>query len=364
MTANKPSTCHLCNQRLVGTYLTYSTGLVVCSRCDTTVPHCSRCGIPSHQLTAVRGKQVCSACHQHLLVCGYCGIPILKEYTKFGDSPTPYCQSCVTTAPRCAICHVPSRKLLAVRGEQVCSACSPKLRVCACCGIPILKEYTIIEGSSASYCQTCMETRPHCDICQAPLSNQGRTLRERGGNNYRCASCYRTAVTTMEEAQQLYQQTSSLLKRELKLDIPMLPELHVVERAQLAVFHQQNSKRKPARTSLEKEPQHLQGYFQRVGGKQDISIEQVLPRTLFQAVAAHELAHAWQSINAPSGQPPRIVEGFAEWVSYRILLALGQQAEAERLNRRTDLYGEGLHYFLALERERGYNGVLQRAMQK
>lgn len=154
-----------------------------------------------------------------------------------------------------------------------------------------------------------------------------------------------------------------MLKRELKLDIVVLPELHIVGRAKLAALNAQSPVSGNAEAPVGLEQPHLLGFFQRNDEDRAIYIEQVLPRTLFQAVAAHELAHAWQSFHAPPTQPLRIVEGFAEWVSYQILLALGQQAEAERLNRRTDLYGEGLHYFLALERERGRNGVLQRAVQ-
>lgn len=154
-----------------------------------------------------------------------------------------------------------------------------------------------------------------------------------------------------------------MLKREFKLDIVVLPELHIVERTKLAALNAQSPVSGNAEAPMGPEYQHLLGFFQRNGEDRAIYIEQVLPCILFQSVAAHELAHAWQSFHAPPTQPLRIVEGFAEWVSYRILLALGQQAEAERLNRRTDLYGEGLHYFLALEREHGRNGVLQRAVQ-
>ena len=209
-----------------------------------------------------------------------------------------------------------------------------------------------------------MTTRPHCDICRAPLNDKGKIIRGQAGNTYRCVSCYSTAVTTASEAEQLYQETRTLLKRELTLDIPLLPELHIVDRAQLAALNAQssiigNAEKSPA----EPEPQHLLGFFRRDGDDRAIYIEQVLPRVQFQAVAAHELAHAWQSFNAPQTQPLTIVEGFAEWVSYRILLALGQQREAARLTHRTDLYGEGLHYFMNLERDHGRNGVLQRAAQ-
>jgi len=300
--AKLPAFCHMCGQRLSGTFLTYDTGLVVCSSCNATVPHCGLCNIPSHQLTSVRGVQICPACRQ-------------------------------------------------------------KLPVCACCGIPILKEYAIVGDSSAPYCQTCMTTRPRCDICRVPLNDKGKTIREQGGNTYRCASCYSTAVTTAAEAERLYRETRALLKGELKLDIPLLPELHIVERAKLAALNAQSLMNGNAEAPIGPDPQHLLGFFQRNGEDRAIYIEQVLPRTLFKAVAAHELAHAWQSFYAPSTQPLKIVEGFAEWASYRILLALGQQREAARLTRRTDLYGEGLHYFLDLEREHGRDRVLQRAAQ-
>ena len=302
MPTKKPTFCHLCGQRLVGTFLTYDTGLVVCSSCNATVPHCSLCNIPSRQLTVVRGEQVCPACLQ-------------------------------------------------------------KLPVCACCSVPILHEYSFVGDSSIAYCQSCMATRPHCDICRAPLNERGKIIRGRAGDTYRCVTCYSTAVTTATEAERLYQETCAMLKRELTLDIPVLPELQIVDRAKLAELNAESSVTGNAEAPLGPDSQHLLGFFQRNGDDRAIYIEQVLPRVQFQAVAAHELAHAWQSFYAPQTQSLKIVEGFAEWVSYRILLALGQQREAARLTRRTDLYGEGLRYFIELERERGRNGVLQRAAQ-
>ncbi len=303
MASNMPAFCHMCGQRLAGTFYTYDTGLVVCARCNTTVPHCG-------------------------------------------------------------LCNIPSRQLASVRGVQVCPACLHRLPVCACCGIPILKEYSTFDGSSVPYCQECMTTRPRCSICEVPINEQGKVITGQAETTYRCATCFSTAVTTQAEAKRLYEATGKLLQRELQLALPILPELHIVERAQLAKLHEHNSTLKAAGISPSEKPPHLQGFFRRFGEQQDIYIEQVLPRTRFQAVAAHELAHAWQSDNAPSSQPLTIIEGFAEWVAFHVLLLLGQQAEAARLTRRKDLYGEGLQYFLALEREHGRGGVLQRALGK
>jgi len=181
----------------------------------------------------------------------------------------------------------------------------------------------------------------------------------------------------MARAEQLYRETRALLARELGLQVAVLPKLHLVERAMLIELHQQtgglsiNKKspsinRGPTTSSdapLGPEHQHLLGYFQRFDNDWNIYIEHLLPQTLFQAVAAHELAHAWQSTYAPQEQALKIVEGFAEWVAYRVLLALGQQREAARLTRRSDLYGDGLQYFIALERQHGRGAVMQRASQ-
>ena len=293
--------CHLCGKELQGNYLLYDNGLVVCERCQNTLPHCSRCGIPSRQFTATRGELICPACLQKLPLCACCHEPILGRYFIIGDSPSPYCEECT-------------------------------------------------------------QTRPRCDICRVPiLDSQVKVFRGRDGPIYRCASCLSSAVTTLAEAECLYHDTQLLLMRELALDVAVLPKLHLVERARLIELHQQAGVPPDSDASPGPEQQHLLGYFKRVNDDWDIYIEHLLPKTLFQAVAAHELAHAWQSTHTPEGQSLKIVEGFAEWVAYRVLLALGQQREAARLTRRNDLYGEGLQYFIQLEREHGRTGVLQRA---
>lgn len=277
------------------------------------------------------------------------------------DTGLVLCQRCEATAPRCSQCHIPSRQLALVRGVQVCPACLKRAPVCQSCHIPILGKYYRVGDSPLTYCETCMNTRPRCDLCRAPLDEQGRVYPGKDGATNRCGNCLRTAVKSEDEAARLYQETSDLLRREPRLIIAPLPTLHVVERAELLALNKEAGALEGTDAPIGPEQQHLLGYFTRVNERRDISIERLLPAVIFRAVAAHELAHAWQSENAPSNQPPLIVEGFAEWVAYRTLLALGQQQEAARLTRRDDLYGRGLRYFIDLEQQRGRDGVLQRA---
>jgi hypothetical protein len=259
---------------------------------------------------------------------------------------------------------MPSRQLRPVRGVQVCPACLQKAPVCPVCHIPILGKYYLIGGSTIPYCESCVSTRPHCDICRLPLDEHGRGYPEATGTIYRCSSCLRSAVKNQADAERMYRETRDQLKRTLTLDVSMLPTLHIVERSTLLGLNSQTQSLSGSQKPISPADQHLLGFFQRVNADQDIYIERLLPETLFRAVAAHELAHAWQSTFAPSSQPLKIVEGFAEWAAYRILLALDHQQEAEHLTKRSDLYGQGLQYFIAVEKSGGLLGVLQRAVQK
>lgn len=361
---NKPLTCYLCGTPLYGRYMTYSNGLIVCERCEQTVPHCSRCHLPSRQLSSVRGELICPACRQQAPVCDLCSEPILGSYKVYNNT-LKVCHQCEQTVPRCSRCNIPSRQLTSVRGALICPDCLRTAIVCDCCHIPIVGSYSTIDGSPKRYCQTCMQTRPRCGVCTAPLNEQGRIFSGPEGETRRCGSCLSTAIKTPQEAEPLYRQVRALLMRDLALDIDVLPRLTLVGRNRMLALHRQAGDAAGPQTPTpgSAEPQHLLGFFHRFNEQRDIYIEHYLPKTLFQGVAAHELAHAWQSTHVSHQQSEIIVEGFAEWVAYRALMALGEQAEAERMTRRDDLYGQGLHYFLDLERKQGRKAVIKRAIE-
>ena len=294
--------------------------------------------------------------------CNLCGKKLAGSYLLYGDQRV-ICQHCNNTVPRCNQCKVPSRQLKTVRGEQVCPSCLQKVPTCPTCHIPILHQYFLIGDSPLKYCEDCVKTRPRCAICRVPLDEHGRIFHNPSGDVIRCASCLRTAVTKTDEAERLYHETYTLLQRELSLTVPFIPKLYVVERDRLLALNHQSGMLVNSDTPVGAEHQHLLGFFQRINDTRSIYIEQLLPQTLFRAVAAHELAHAWQSFHAPSTQPPLIVEGFAEWVAYRLLLVIGEQREAARLTRRNDLYGQGLQHFISLEQQLGRQGTIQHAKQ-
>ncbi len=101
------------------------------------------------------------------------------------------------------------------------------------------------------------------------------------------------------------------------------------------------------------------GVYTRRGRRRGIYAAVGLPRLLLLQVAAHELAHAWQMESAPLLRDPLLREGFAEWVAYHVLLAVGEQDAAERIVAREDLYGQGARLLLGIEEEGGPRGVIE-----
>lgn len=102
------------------------------------------------------------------------------------------------------------------------------------------------------------------------------------------------------------------------------------------------------------------GYYQAYN-PETIWIVAGQPQAETAACMAHEFAHAWQSTEAPL-QDRTVVEGFARWVEYHVLLQLGDESRAQGLARSPDPdYGGGLRLFLELERRGGTPAVMKAA---
>ena len=290
----KPKFCHLCGRPLIGRYMKYHTGLVVCPQCQSTASRCSGCHQPARALQQIGKQLFCKTCLATLPRCGACGKPISSQYYRFGDSPQPYC-------PECA------------------------------------------------------QQRPHCDVCGAPLGKEGQRLT---GGQYRCGECARTLVLDEPGVQALYQMVIQQAKSVLGISVAVLPALIVADPPELAtVRHTFGAQH----ASPEGTGQHVVGFFTQRGSRRTIYIERGLPRASLIGTLAHEYAHAWQADHSPHDQDMLLHEGFAEWVAYKILIALGHTREAARATRREDLYGQGLRHFIALEQRSGRQGVFVEA---
>jgi len=287
--------------------------------------------------------------------CHLCGQPITGHYIKYSTGLV-VCAQCQQHTARCSHCHQPARSLQQIGQQRFCKTCLATLPRCGACGKPISGKFYRFGDSPQPYCLECAEQRPPCDVCGAPLGKDGQRL---AGGQYRCGECARTLVLDEQSVQALYQMVIQQAQTVLGISAATLPTLIVADPPELATVRQNFAARRPA--SPEGAIQHVVGFFTQQGAKRTIYVERGLPRASLIGTLAHEYAHAWQADHNPCDQKTLLHEGFAEWVAYRILVALGHTREAARATRREDIYGQGLRYFITLEQQSGRQHVFAEA---
>lgn len=286
--------------------------------------------------------------------CNLCGQPLTGRYQAYrrGDATSGkgliVCARCERAAPRCVVCRIPIHP--AASQEGMCPSCLATAPTCASCGKRIHGRYYRSGANGATYCETCYKGQPRCDICNGVVGQGGYRLHD---GRHICADCHATAIYDRGKAEEIYTRVSDIMAHDLGLQLSLPPTLGLVDRHQMLALLAQS---KNEDTS---QPELVFGLFVRRGRRRAIYIEFGLPQILMIQVLAHELAHAWQGENCPLLRDPLVREGFAEWVAYRVLLAMGAVKKAVLMEQRMDLYGQGLQLMLALERQEGVGAVFQ-----
>jgi len=166
-----------------------------------------------------------------------------------------------------------------------------------------------------------------------------------------CARCHQTAVYDHDQARALFERVISVVTRQLGLHLNVGADFTLADAMHM---------RRLAETSAHPpgDPSRLIGLFVRKGMARVMYALSGLPQILLIQTVAHEWAHAWQGENCPLLQDPLVTEGFAEWVAYKTLEAMGATKTMAQMTRQNGPYGEGLRKMIALERDTGVPGVL------
>jgi len=219
------------------------------------------------------------------------------------------------------------------------SAASP----CSACGQPVGEEFWTITGYEGIFCESCREVVLICSSCGMPV----RTLTIRDERAF-CSECYATLVEDFETIKMIYEDLIESAEQVLGLKLKHVPKLQPISGVMFRTFSD---------NSL---PEGVSGlYIHDSDGRASILILTPLPRIRLAAVLAHEIAHAWQGEQCPQEQSARLREGFAEWISWRLIE--GQdRSEIERglIESRTDHYGQGFRFFRDIESRSGPERVL------
>ncbi|HOU40082.1 MAG TPA: hypothetical protein PK829_02325 [Promineifilum sp.] len=287
--------------------------------------------------------------------CHLCGRPLNARARRFHHAAWPpellltVCEVCLAEKPRCPVCRLPGN------AAGACPTCREVGPICAGCGRALGRQATTF-GQSGPYCQECA-AGPRCQSCGLPAGRRATAIDGR----LLCTVCGATTVVSDDEAAAVYRAAESILREQLGLTLNVPTGLALVTPDELADIlgdMGEDSHSGVETPGVETLGVETLGVYTRRGRRRGIYAVRGLPRRLLLQVAAHELAHAWQMENAPLLGDPLLREGFAEWVAYRVLLAVGEDEAAERILARQDNYGQGARLLLDMEKQVGARGVL------
>ncbi len=206
------------------------------------------------------------------------------------------------------------------------------------------------DGQSIVVCRRCQEMAPRCDVCGVPMGANHVSLPD---GRHICARCHQTAVYDPARAQALFEHVARVVTEQLGLGLNVGADFTLADHQHLQRLATE------ARPALHgDDTDKVVGLFVRKGRKRVMYLLSGLPQILLLQTVAHEWAHAWQGENCPLLQNPLVREGFAAWVAYKTLQAMGAVKKMVLMEQRDGLYGEGLQEMLELERRDGVSGVL------
>jgi len=328
--------CELCGKTIRGQYWKIGKR-VFCNKCYRALPHCSYCNVPMKKYHTLDNRKFCPTCYfNRLSRCNRCNTPVFRYWLRDGKK---YCKKCL-------------REIVAK---------------CSLCGKPLLGKYWIIlgrtTGEEKKFCDSCKRSAKKCFVCGLPVASSSAPLSD--GRNI-CGECRRYALRNQHQYNIVLNDVKKRFKQ-LGLTVNHKPKLNIVNKEQLTRIQESDSSTGVIKTG------DKMGYYRctkihrrnRYGRKStsilnaDIYVLDNLPRSMAFRIVAHELAHAWHEERIDKHKDLIVMEGFAEWVTYHLLMKKGLHHIAETMKHRKDIYGRGLLHILKIEKKRGFNGVLR-----
>jgi DNA-directed RNA polymerase subunit RPC12/RpoP len=315
-------TCSRCGKEIVGKYWK-SGGQTLCEECyEKTRPRCSGCGaVIDGKYWNCKGKTLCNDCYEK-------------------------------TAPRCAYCgRIPTGRYWNTDKGICCEQCYEQhgLR-CSICGITIKGKYYTSPVTSRIACEECRQLYPTCRNCGGPAGPGSVTI-ETGF--IVCPACSSRAIVKNSQILPIFKEARSIILLRLGLDACISGD-HII------LTDSRTLKSMSAKHAEYVPKKGIAGLHTMIDGVSYIYVLRGHSPEAALETTAHEYAHAWQALNCPPNQSLSFREGFAEWVSYKVLVYKGYMAYVDRKLKGNDsIYGEGLKKMLMLEKRLGPSNLIE-----
>ncbi len=261
------------------------------------------------------------------------------------------------SAKNCNICHktITGRWWSSDQNKNIfmCDPCARKApeNICQVCGKSILGQYRYWDGKwSRRFCKECKATYPYCCDCYFPVTDY----------NYpdpsvpTCLRCRKTAVTTREQLNNLFNAVKLNVGRNLGISLPM--SAYQVKFCQVSSM--------PASPAGPGYDTVNFGYFLPHGERfenAEILLAPGMTTFLAYGMLAHEYGHACHYyLNRNCANAPGIFqEGFCEWVAYKSFNDSAAAARYAQNNKtKKSNYSQGFKMMQWLEREYGVSGTI------
>lgn len=348
--------CSLCDALILeGTATVFpDRGLTVCAACRRERPACRLCHIPLGR--PGDGEEYCQECQarrNEAPRCLHCGRVLLESHMVYraqNGEESAVCQDCCRRYPPCSLCGIPAREAEIIDGRRICVRCRGQLDCCVSCGRPMVMMTSFLL-SRGVYCRDCLATHPACDSCGAPVPAGAGVLPD--GRSI-CSSCRAEAVSSQAEVETLFAPIRRLIETSLDLPVRAINGIHFADRQEM--LRLARNLPAEARRRMEDAPS---GLFERRGEEWRIHVLPWQRRDVLQGVLAHEFAHALLAEYFPGNDRLEEIEGFCEWIRYKVMKKLGDGPGMTLLETRTDFYGRAFRQVLEREKTEGPRGVFR-----
>lgn len=333
--------CYICGRKITGKYWKIG-GKPICVTCYKTASCCDRCGFPSKKIYTVDGKKFCPACYNKLPQCHRCGAKLFKYWNRedADGKMRKYCPECIKkVVPRCQLCEEP------LIGKY-------------------WKMQSGITGRVAYYCPECYRKSQKCYVCGLLASAKTDPLPD---GRILCAHCRKRALRSRSQYLDVFRDVRKIFSEKIGLNHRRVPALKLVDLDELKEVKNEGGEKNTkiigdnmgvfkSRKLIQRDL--LGGIRIRYVSGDIFVLDNLTPEVAFWVIA-HEYGHAWYEERVHTEKDPLIVEGFAEWVAYHALIKKGYKQLAESLKARNDIYGRGLGKMLEIEKNKGFDAVLE-----
>lgn len=352
----KRPVCGICeNLILEGSATTYpDLDLVICAACQRKSRPCQTCRIPLGR--PGDDNSHCAACQQRLISaphCLHCNRALLESHTVYrskDDNEYPICNACQRLYPPCNLCGIPAKHTVRLDNRLVCEECQANLDLCQRCQRPVVM-MTSFMLSQGVFCRSCVARNPGCDSCGAPVPKGEPALPD---GRMICPECRADAITRIDDVISLFKPIRQLIEKSLSMPVREIQEIRFADRQEMLALTVNMPAE--ARRRLEDAPA---GLFERQGELWRIHVLPWQRRDILSGVLAHEFSHALFADYFPDNDRLEEIEGFCEWIRWKVMKKLGDEAGQKVLEKRTDFYGRSFQLIRSIEEESGPRGVFE-----